>query len=185
MSVLKTWPEFGVFIAINIAGFDDIRFPAGDDVLVATIPGTISADVEPGSELTLEPRTEGFGEHGLRTELSHLGEARFVSAFPRVQGALLQIVGDLTFFRGDANGDEEVNVSDPQFILNYLFVSGSDALSCFDAADANDDGRVNIADAVTLLSFLFGGVSTLPPPYPDRGFDPTNDSISCSGASSK
>ncbi len=66
----------------------------------------------------------------------------------------------------------------------YQFVAGAGTPPCFDAADANDDGRVNIADAVTLLSFLFDGGSTLPAPYPDSGFDPTQDSLSCSGVSS-
>ncbi len=75
-------------------------------------------------------------------------------------------------------------MSDSQFVLNYLFVGGGRAPLCFDAADANDDGRVNIADAITLLLFLFDGGSTLPAPHPDSGFDPTQDSLSCSGVSS-
>ena len=70
------------------------------------------------------------------------------------------------FERGDANGDRELDVSDPIAVLLWLFL-GEPALPCEDAADSNDDGAVNIADAAYCLSFLFDAGPPPPAPYPD------------------
>ena len=58
--------------------------------------------------------------------------------------------------RGDSNGDLEVNISDPTFTLQYLFIGG-DAPSCAATADSNADGEVNISDPTYTLRFLFLG----------------------------
>jgi hypothetical protein len=102
-----------------------------------------------------------------------------VDSFALVNG-LLNIIPDTTpFVRGDANSDDLVNISDPQFTLGYLFL-GTDPPSCFDAADSNDDGVVNIADPIDTLGFLFAGThSSLPPPHGSAGPDPTRDDLLC------
>ncbi|MCH2582268.1 MAG: hypothetical protein MK133_13845, partial [Planctomycetes bacterium] len=58
--------------------------------------------------------------------------------------------------RGDSNGDLEVNISDPTFTLQWLFLGGG-APSCLATADANGDGEVNISDPTYTLRFLFLG----------------------------
>ena len=58
--------------------------------------------------------------------------------------------------RGDSNGDQEVNISDPTFTLQYLF-TGGDAPSCAATADSNADGEVNISDPTYTLRYLFLG----------------------------
>ncbi len=84
-----------------------------------------------------------------------------------------------SFVRGEVNGDAVVNIADPVFLLQSLFVPGTAAPNCRKAADANDDGTVNIADAVTTLQFLFvPGSSDIPPPN-TCGADPTPDSLDC------
>ncbi|MEE8142440.1 MAG: dockerin type I repeat-containing protein, partial [Planctomycetota bacterium] len=83
-----------------------------------------------------------------------------------------------TFVRGDANGDEIVNIADPIYVLEYLFADGRDP-TCFDAADGNDDGAVQISDAIYLLTFLFDEGLPPPPPFPDPGGDPTGDGLLC------
>jgi hypothetical protein len=50
--------------------------------------------------------------------------------------------------RGDANGDEVINVSDAVFTLLALFVGGFGAPPCEDAADSNDDGALDVADSI-------------------------------------
>jgi len=40
-------------------------------------------------------------------------------------------------------------------------------------ADSNDDGGLHLSDAVTILNALFSGGSSIAPPYPARGSDPT------------
>ncbi len=82
------------------------------------------------------------------------------------------------FVRGDANGDQAIDISDPVAILQVLFTPGSAPLSCTDAGDTNDDGSFDISDAVFLLSHLFIPGSPPPPePFPLSGADPTPDAL--------
>jgi hypothetical protein len=95
--------------------------------------------------------------------------------------AVLQILPDVSvFIRGDSNGDGDVNLSDAQFTLGYLFL-GDAQPTCMDAADADDDGGVNITDAVATLRSLFLGGGSLAPPSATPGFDPTPDDLDCLG----
>src|SRR6185436_20342803 len=70
-----------------------------------------------------------------------------------------------SFIRGDSNQDRTVNIGDPQFTLNFLFLGGA-APACPAAADANDDEVLDISDALRTLGFLFLGDAALPPPFP-------------------
>lgn len=80
------------------------------------------------------------------------------------------------FIRGDATYDQTVNIADAIFMLEYLFVGGSEAV-CPDSADTNDDGILNIGDAIYSLSYLFSSGETIPYPYPGYGLDPTEDNL--------
>jgi myo-inositol-hexaphosphate 3-phosphohydrolase len=86
--------------------------------------------------------------------------------------------GGETFRRADANGDGEIDVSDPIFTLFYLFV-GQSPPPCLKAADSNDDGEVQISDALHTLRFLFGGDAPPPEPFAACGADPTTDGLTC------
>ncbi|MFN0058585.1 MAG: hypothetical protein ACKVX7_09040 [Planctomycetota bacterium] len=91
------------------------------------------------------------------------------------------VVGGGGFRRGDVNADGGFDVGDPVFLLSSLFVSGSPAPACTDAADINDDGGVDIGDAVFALNALFVVGSPLPPApgATNCGLDPTADSLAC------
>jgi hypothetical protein len=82
------------------------------------------------------------------------------------------------FRRGDANAGEGTNLSDAVFILNFLFLGGTEP-TCEDAADTDDNGVLNITDAVYLLNFLFLGGPAPEPPFPTCGPDPTGDALTC------
>jgi hypothetical protein len=99
------------------------------------------------------------------------------SSFVFVNGRINIVPDGIPFVRGDSNSDEAVNISDPQFTLDFLFLGGNKP-RCMDAADANDDGKVDISDAVTTLRFLFIGDTKLPPPR-TPGADPTPDELEC------
>jgi hypothetical protein len=74
--------------------------------------------------------------------------------------------------RGDVNGDERIDISDPVRIINGLYV---DKQCVGPAADVNDNGYVTIADPFHLLFWLYGGRLYPPPaPYPTCGQDPTS-----------
>jgi len=89
-------------------------------------------------------------------------------------------IGDVCekqFVRGDANSDGSVDISDPVRILNYLYDTGQ--ILCFKAADANDDGKVDISDPSYILNFLFKDGPSIKQPFPEKGFDPTQDELVC------
>ena len=86
--------------------------------------------------------------------------------------------GATTFVRGDASADGQVNITDPVFILNFLFSGGAEP-ECEDSADGNDDGQMNITDGVFLLGYLFSGAAAPPTPFADCGLDPSDDTLEC------
>ncbi|MEE9442678.1 MAG: C1 family peptidase [candidate division Zixibacteria bacterium] len=64
-------------------------------------------------------------------------------------------IGDACDYkRGDANSDDNVNVGDAVYIINYVFKNGPgpDRLEC---GDANCDGDCNVGDAVFLINHVF------------------------------
>jgi len=92
-----------------------------------------------------------------------LGAAGTASTTVRV---IVTTSGDL--LRGDANRDSRLNIADPIFALQWLFLSGPEP-PCVEAADAQRDGRTDIADAIYIINFLFVGGPPPQPPYPVCG----------------
>ena len=82
------------------------------------------------------------------------------------------------FVRGDANDDLTVNLSDAIYVVAHLFQAGPSSV-CEDAADANDDGKLNLSDAIYSIDYLFQSGLEPPPPFQERGKDPTGDPLSC------
>ena len=86
--------------------------------------------------------------------------------------------GNKRFRRGDANDDGKVNIADPIWIINELVRQGPPT-ECKSAADANDDGRVDLSDSMYLITWRFQGGPSPPPPFPNCGDDPTQDTLPC------
>lgn len=87
-----------------------------------------------------------------------------------------------SFRRGDLNDDTGVNVADVIYLLNALFVPGSQQPTCTNAGDANDDEGMNVADAIYMLNALFvPGSPQIPPPSAATGCgnDPTPGALGC------
>lgn len=55
---------------------------------------------------------------------------------------------------GDANCDQQVDIGDAVYIINYVFKNGPGPYP-YENGDVNGDGRVNIGDAVYLVNFIF------------------------------
>ena len=163
--------------------FEPVSLAADEEHLVFHIVGDVDPDAEPG-EWELTPSNgdsgAGVGPNQLRNELTHRGEARFVSVEPRqFEPAVMEIVVDQTFFRGDSDDNGSVALTDAVYTLNFLFLGGPRP-PCMDAADADDDAEIAISDPILTLTTLFLGGGQLAAPYPERGVDPTdNDAFDC------
>ncbi|MEM7235660.1 MAG: hypothetical protein AAF517_26040, partial [Planctomycetota bacterium] len=67
-----------------------------------------------------------------------------------------QQIDGVLFRRGNANDDEQIDISDSIQILSVLFLNEPFG-SCPAAADANGDGQVDISDPIYLIGYLFLG----------------------------
>ncbi len=178
----------GFLIGAAVFSFDsEVSLPANKDVVALRYHFDVAPDApDTTTQVRFLDGAQGRGQP-VRNWAGSAGASvgiEFLESFVLVDCTLqIQAIVDITafFLRGDANGDGNVDLSDAQHTLNYLF-SGSQRPGCLDAADSNDDGRLDIADAINILQFLFleEGPGTLPVPYPDEGEDPTPDGLGCS-----
>ena len=76
---------------------------------------------------------------------------------------------DASFIRGDANADGVYNISDGQYILNWLFNAGP-VPPCLDAADLDDDNQIILNDATYIFSHISLGGPAPKAPFPVCGF---------------
>jgi hypothetical protein len=70
--------------------------------------------------------------------------------------AELTVLAEPPYVCGDADGDDNVNVSDAVFVINYVFVGG-ETPDPLEAADVNCDSEVNVSDAVSIINYVFAG----------------------------
>jgi hypothetical protein len=134
--------------------------------------------------ISLEPTNgeggAGSGPNGALNELTHKGDARYLSFLPRTLPGLIAVVAPdfLDFLRGDANSDGRIDISDPVATLNQLFRDATE-LSCPDAADSNDDGRIDISDPVLVLAHLYGSPEpdSVPPGFGACALDLVPDNL--------
>jgi hypothetical protein len=156
--------------------------PPDEDVEVLRFVFTVSEEAPPGvTEIRFTDGAVGSGDP-VSNKLIAGGERitpELADSFLFIDGRINILPDGALFIRGDSNDDGVVNISDPNYTLNHLFLGGPEP-PCDDAADANDDGAVDISDAVATLQFLFTGGTVLPPPLTQPGTDPTDDELSCS-----
>ena len=102
---------------------------------------------------------------------------------PETHGAILDLPVVPRFLRGDINDSGFLNITDPVFLLFYLFGEPV-ALICESTADVNDDGVVDMADPIFLLNVLYvAGSPAIPEPSSACGVDPTVDTLTCESSS--
>lgn len=155
--------------------FDGLAIHAGANQRISNIEYTVSPTAPVGTVipftlmdgLQTPPMNNVFAQDGTSTN-------------PFLQGGSVTVVAapQNLFLRGDASGDNSVDIGDAVAVLSALF-SSIPLGGCPDAADANDSGQINIADPVAILNFLFGGGQQLMYPSPFCGLDPTPDNLDC------
>jgi hypothetical protein len=171
---------------------EGFEVPPGTDTLVCKVKATVSPTAPPGTyTLDLTNGPDGAGNvppFYLLNELTHRGDAKYVSVLPKRIPGKVGIVDDVTvFIRGDSNGDSAVDITDPIHLLLFLYMGG-EVPWCADAADADDSGDLDLSDAVLVLTTLFlgyEGTGGIAAPYPLADRDPTSDDLQpCSNGQS-
>jgi hypothetical protein len=94
-------------------------------------------------------------------------------------GIIAGVSSDIPFFRrADPNGDGLTDVSDPFFLLRYLFDEGQDPL-CFESADVDASGVVGMDDPLDLLNYLFLNGTPPAAPFASCGPEDTGNALTC------
>ncbi len=139
-----------------------------------TVPATLAGDLD-GDEVAIEWNSIGAPPV---ENIIVVGGATLTAA-PLPGTITLAPIGlDVEFGRGDCNGDQMLNIADPIFLGEALFITAA-PMPCRDACDANDDGAVDIADVVFVPQHIFAGGPPPPAPFGFCGVDPTDDSLEC------
>jgi hypothetical protein len=92
--------------------------------------------------------------------VTHLGYSSLDTVVQVSENLNLEFTLQADYVRGDANHDQNVNLGDVVYLINYVFKSGPPPLPFF-SGDANNDKNININDVVYLINYLFRGG---PPP---------------------
>jgi hypothetical protein len=131
----------------------------------------ISTPVSPGREAVFcphfIPQSAGTATFTLTAWIGP-GESMLVTEnheaiLPTIYGGNITV---LPYLAGDPNHDGMVDVADVVYLINYLFLGGSEP-DPFESGDANGDGQVDIGDVVYLANYLFLGGA---PPHHPVGF---------------
>jgi hypothetical protein len=56
---------------------------------------------------------------------------------------------------GDSNDDGIIDVADAVYLINYLFLEGSEPVPVWCGGNANGDGQVDVGDVLHLINYLF------------------------------
>jgi hypothetical protein len=169
-----TWSVVGstTLIDVTLPAGATLSFPGATPAIVityATVPAfTLLLGAAPFPTV-IEPPPPG-AVPGAQNRLVLATGGNAVPYVPDIPARIVAGYGQC-FRRGDCNDDGSRQVSDPIFLLAYLFQNGPRP-DCKAACDTNDDGDLNLADATHLLEVIFiPGTPPPPPPFPGCGRD--------------
>jgi len=156
--------------------FDGRRLAIGEQQRLAGLLFDMIGQAEPGTVTWIRPEDD-LGDPPIGNVFIVDGQG----IHPDLSGGRVEIVPFWPpmlrpFRRGDVNGDGSFEISDPIYLLNWLFANGPEP-PCLDAADLDDGGRIDIGDAINCLEFLFVGDWYPPYPHFNAGLDPTPDDL--------
>jgi agmatine deiminase len=92
----------------------------------------------------------------LNYDTEYFWYVRAYDGYAYVSGPTCSFTTELDYICGDANGDEEVNVSDAVSIINYVFAGGNPP-DPIESGNVNCDTEVNVSDAVWIINYVFVG----------------------------
>ncbi|MBD3218909.1 MAG: hypothetical protein GF310_11580 [candidate division Zixibacteria bacterium] len=134
-------------------------------LLIIICCGTIldaESDQKSGEQINWQVISRGAtnassGNYILQGTLDQTGIGWSASDQYQLHSGYWQSFEQAPYICGDANSDDDVNVSDAVYIINYIFVSGAPPPDPIQAGETNCDGSFNISDAVWLILYIFEG----------------------------
>ncbi|MCZ6792660.1 MAG: hypothetical protein O7J95_03495 [Planctomycetota bacterium] len=87
------------------------------------------------------------------------------------------------FARGDADGNNRINVSDATIIIQVAAMNINPVFDCDEALDTDNNGQVNISDALPVLAWVFQRGPRLAAPFLACGTDDDADAVTCNANS--
>ena len=82
------------------------------------------------------------------------GYLRLVTSGGNAGLPISMLVGEDSILYGDINGDDQINVQDIIFLINYILDIESFDQTQFNSADMNGDGILNIQDVILILNVI-------------------------------
>ncbi|MFN0057774.1 MAG: dockerin type I repeat-containing protein [Planctomycetota bacterium] len=149
--------------------------PPGNGHSILRVPVTVNGSLPIGT-CPMFQLASGFGSPTPLDNLCIISGGQGV--IPFLDSGIVCVGNPPPFRRGDTNSDTALNIADAIYLVQYIFVGGTQP-SCFDAADSNDDSTVNVADVIYILNGQFSGGAPPPAPFPSCGNDPTADALGC------
>ena len=125
------------------SGSEDQKFGDASHILLATM----TFRLEDTTTIRLDTCWIPTGDWGVR-----FSRADAVTYYPRINIPFLAQIHNAK--RGDANGDQEINITDVMYMINYLFRHGPSPVK-FVCGDANCDDDLGILDVVLLINYLY------------------------------
>ena len=123
-------------------------------VSVNDVPQKVYDDIMNGVGKTESVLTECSTYQELGWNFSEVWDIDEGNEYPKLKWEAM--INPSVIIRGDANGDEEVNVTDYMAIANYIL--GSTPINFNEtAADVNTDGIVNVTDYVGVANIILYG----------------------------
>ncbi|MFH1335365.1 MAG: dockerin type I repeat-containing protein [Candidatus Zixiibacteriota bacterium] len=132
-----------IWICFIPSGSEDQRFGDANHVLLTTMTFRLEDTATICVDTCFWP-PDGVGLRFARSDA--------VTYIPRDNMRYCANIGNA--MRGDANGDQVINVTDVIYMMNYLFRHGPSPVS-FVSGDANCDYDLGILDVVLLINYLY------------------------------
>ncbi len=159
--------DWTVGVVYNFLGGVFLQYPAGSP---AAVTADYSGTIVDGDVVTVS-MDNTLGSPPVSNVVVVGGASFAAGQEPGDEGVIT--VSEITvtlFIRGDCNDDGIVNIADPVWTLNELFLSGPTSV-CPAACDSNSDGMVDATDASYTLNYRFMDGPPPAAPFPDCGPD--------------
>ena len=140
----------GLKVAFDQAYLHDLltlKFSQGPE-WISVSPSTGTVDSGSSETLIVEANAGGL-DIGV-----YEGYLRLVSSGGNAGLPVILNISGNSILQGDINGDNQINIQDIIFLINYILDLESPYENQFSAADMNDDGILNIQDVILILNVI-------------------------------